>query len=75
VKPGHLGTLGGLKINEKTQVMNKNWDVIPGLYAAGTCTGGYEGDTYDLATSGGTLGFAINTGRIAGENSLKRIGK
>jgi fumarate reductase flavoprotein subunit len=75
VKPAHIGTLGGLKINEKTEVINKSWEVIPGLYAAGTCTGGYEGDTYDLGTSGGTLGYSINTGRIAGENALKSIGK
>jgi fumarate reductase flavoprotein subunit len=67
--------LGGLKINEKAEVINKSWEAIPGLYAAGTCTGGYEGDTYDLGTSGGTLGYAINTGRIAGESALKSIRK
>lgn len=75
VKPAHIGTLGGLKINVKTEVINKSWETIPGLYAAGTCTGGYEGDTYDLGTSGGTLGYSINTGRIAGESALKSIGK
>jgi fumarate reductase flavoprotein subunit len=75
VKPAHIGTLGGLKINVKTEVINKSWEAIPGLYAAGTCTGGYEGDTYDLGTSGGTLGYSINTGRIAGESALKSIGK
>ena len=33
------------------------------------------GDTYDASAAGTTLGFAINSGRIAGENALKYIGK
>lgn len=31
-------TMGGLRINEKTQVLDKNGNVIPGLYAAGEIT-------------------------------------
>lgn len=27
-------TMGGLRINEKTQILDKNGNVIPGLYAA-----------------------------------------
>ena len=45
-------TMGGLRINEKTQVLDTNvkaqaldWEgkVIPGLYAAGEITGGIHG--------------------------------
>ena len=36
-------TMGGLRINEKTQVLDKNGAVIPGLYAAGEITGGIHG--------------------------------
>lgn len=36
-------TMGGLRINEKTQVLDKNGNVIPGLYAAGEITGGIHG--------------------------------
>lgn len=31
-------TMGGLKINEKTQVIGKDGKVIPGFYAAGEVT-------------------------------------
>lgn len=36
-------TMGGLRINEKPQVLDKNGNVIPGLYAAGEITGGIHG--------------------------------
>ena len=78
--PTHVGTLGGIKINHKTEVIREDsttgLDVIPGLYAAGNVAGGMYGDTYDAShTLGLTLAFAINSGRIAGENALKYIGK
>lgn len=36
-------TMGGLRINEKTQVLDEKGRVIPGLYAAGEITGGIHG--------------------------------
>jgi len=36
-------TMGGLVINENTQVLNKQGKPIPGLYAAGEITGGIHG--------------------------------
>lgn len=36
-------TMGGLRINEKTQILDKNGNVIPGLYAACEITGGIHG--------------------------------
>jgi fumarate reductase flavoprotein subunit len=71
--PFALGTLGGIKINHKTEVLNKNQEVIPGLYAAGNDAGGLYGDSYDVVLAGSTLGFAVNSGRIAGENALKYV--
>ena len=68
-----LGTLGGIKINEKTEVLDKSDKVIPGLYAVGNDAGGLYGDSYDVITSGASSGFALNSGRIAGENALKYI--
>ena len=68
-----MGTLGGIKINEKTEVLTEDFDIVKGLYAAGNCAAGMYGDTYDLYTSGGTLGFAVNSGRMAGENAVKFI--
>jgi len=68
-------TLGGIKINQKTEVLDKDDEVIPGVYATGNCAGGLYGETYEVLTTGGSLGFAVNSGRIAGENALKYIGK
>ena len=69
------GTLGGIKINEKTEVLDNEDEVIPGLYAVGNDAGGLWGDTEDLLLPGEALGFALNSGRIAGKNALKYIGK
>jgi fumarate reductase flavoprotein subunit len=70
-----LGTLGGIKINHKMEVVDKKENPIPGLYAGGMDAGGIYGDSYDVITCGGTLAFGVNSGRIAGKNALKYIGK
>ena len=69
-----LGTLGGIKINHKMEVVDKKENPIPGLYTGGMDAGGIYGDSYDVKTCGGTLAFAVNSGRIAGRNALKYIG-
>lgn len=70
----YLGTLGGIKINERMEVVDTETRVIPGLYAAGTDTGGMYGDSYCyLPASGATLGFAVNSGRIAGRNAASFV--
>lgn len=71
-----LGTLGGIKINHKTEVLDKKDKVIPGLYAVGFDAGGMYGDSYCIRDSSGlSSSFAINSGRIAGKNALKYIGR
>lgn len=69
--PGMLATMGGLKINEHMAVIDKHDNPIPGLYAAGNDTGGWEPDTYNINLAGSTFGFAVNSGRIAGENAAE----
>jgi len=64
-----FGSLGGIKINHKTEVLDTHDDVIPGLYAAGADAEAIYGDTYPITLPGSTMGFAINSGRIAGENA------
>ncbi len=71
--PFFLATVGGIKINEKTEVLTKDERVIPGLYAIGNDSVALYGDTYDLWLPATALGFAINSGRIAVENALKYI--
>ncbi|MFC1533389.1 FAD-dependent oxidoreductase [Thermodesulfobacteriota bacterium] len=68
-----LQTIGGLKVNEYMEVLDQQDDPIPGLYAAGVDTGGWEPDTYCDKLSGAALGFSINSGRIAGEVAAKYI--
>ena len=67
-------TNGGIRINHKTEVLKEDRTVIAGLYAAGCTAGGILGDTYEVSTTGGSLSFAVNTGRIAGESVLRHLG-
>ena len=69
--PSAYGSLGGIKINHRTEVLNKDWKKIPGLYAAGTDVCTIYGDSYVFILPGNTMGFAINSGRIAGENAAE----
>lgn len=63
-----LYTNGGLDADENARVRNADGDVIPGLYAAGMCTGGQFGiDT----VSGSWQTNSIVFGRIAGANASK----
>jgi fumarate reductase flavoprotein subunit len=71
--PRFLGTIGGIKINHHMEVLNQKEDPIPGLFAAGVDTGGWEADNYNAILSGTTFGFAINSGRIAGENAADHV--
>ena len=72
--PGAYGSLGGIKINYRTEVLDKQWNTISGLYAAGTDACSIYGDSYVFILPGNTMGFAINTGRIAGENAAEYVG-
>ncbi len=73
IVPFFLATVGGIKINEKTEVLNSEDQVIPGLYAIGNDSVGLYGDTYDLWLPATAFGFAINSGRMAAENVLKYL--
>jgi len=68
-----LTTIGGIKINHRMEVLNKQDKPIPGLYAGGDTTGGWESDTYCITLSGSAFGFAVNSGRIAGENAAEYV--
>jgi fumarate reductase flavoprotein subunit len=69
-------TLGGIKINHKMEVVDKEERAIPGLYAGGNDAGGVYGDSYDVSwTTGGALSFALSSGRIAARSALTYMGK
>jgi fumarate reductase flavoprotein subunit len=71
--PSAYGTLGGIKINHKTEVVTKDFEVIPGLYAAGVDANAIYGDSYVFVLPGNTMGFALNSGRMAGENAAEYV--
>lgn len=63
-------TMGGVEINEFTQVIDATGTIIPGLYAAGEVTGGIHGSN---RLGGNALADVTVFGRIAGESAaLKR---
>ena len=45
---------------------------VTGVYAVIVCTGGF-GDSYMFYFPGSTMGFAVNSGRMAGYNAVEFI--
>ncbi len=75
---GHIGlcdAYGGIKINENMEALDTEDKPIPGLYAAGSTTGCWESESYCYHLTGHLVGFALNSGRIAGENAVKYLSK
>lgn len=70
---GAYGSLGGILINHKTEVMTQDAKVIQGLYAVGTDACNIYGDSYPFILAGNTMGFCLNSGRIAGENAANTL--
>ena len=68
-----FGGLGGIKINHKTEVLNKLIKPIPGLYAVGSDANTMYADTYPGYLSGNTTSFAYTTGLIAAKNAAEYI--
>jgi len=66
-----LDTIGGIKINERMEVISQAGKPIPGLYAAGVITGGWQDETYCAQLLGSARGFALNSGRIAGKSAAE----
>lgn len=72
-RPSAYGTLGGIKINDRAEVLDKEWLPVPGLYAAGTDTCTIYGDSYMFLLPGNTMGYCLNTGRFAGESAAEYV--
>ena len=71
VTAGVHHTMGGLKINEKTEVLNTEGNVIPGLFAAGEVTGGVHGAN---RLGGNAVADFTVFGHIAGESAAAYVG-
>ncbi|MGG6311831.1 flavocytochrome c [Paenibacillus macerans] len=70
IAPGIHYTMGGVKINTNTEVLNKDGKPIPGLFAAGEVTGGLHGQN---RIGGNSVAEIIIFGRQAGIKSAEFV--
>lgn len=68
ITPSVHHTMGGVEINENTQVIDTQGNPIKGLYAAGEVTGGIHGAN---RLGGNAIADALVFGRLAGQNVIK----
>jgi fumarate reductase flavoprotein subunit len=73
--PHFLDTLGGIKVNEKMETLTVENKPVTGLFAAGVTTSGWESESYCSDLNGSAFGYAINSGRIAGESAAEFVNK
>ncbi len=66
-----LAVLGGLVVNPNLQPLDKDRQVIPGLYIAGNTMGNRFAGDYPTMCPGLSHGMAIHFGRIAGQKAAK----
>ena len=71
IAPGIHHTMGGIKIDTDTQVIDTEGNVIPGLFAAGETTGGVHGGN---RIGGNAVCDFVVFGRIAGANAAAYAG-
>ncbi|MDO4976240.1 MAG: flavocytochrome c [Eubacteriales bacterium] len=72
IAPGIHHTMGGLKINTSTEVLDKSGNPIPGLFAAGEVTGGVHGGN---RIGGNAVADIVVYGQIAAESAVNYIGE
>ncbi|AVK64155.1 flavocytochrome c [Lactobacillus sp. CBA3606] len=70
IAPAVHYTMGGVKINRQTQVLNANQQVIPGLYAAGEVVGGLHGNN---RIGGNSIAETVIFGRQAGQQVYRYL--
>ena len=70
VAPAIHHTMGGVKINTNTEVINNSGEVVEGLYAAGEVTGGVHGGN---RIGGNAVTDITVFGRIAGQNAASKV--
>ncbi|BDY06776.1 flavocytochrome c [Ferrimonas sp. YFM] len=70
VSPAIHHTMGGIAINENTEVFLRNGTKIQGLYASGEVTGGVHGKN---RLGGNAIADTVVFGRIAGAQAAKQV--
>lgn len=67
IAPGIHHTMGGIKINANAEVIDKDGNAIPGLFAAGEVTGGVHGAN---RIGGNAVADIVVFGRIASDSAI-----
>lgn len=67
IAPGVHHTMGGLEINTEAEVIGKDGNAIPGLFAAGEVTGGIHGGN---RIGGNAVADIVVFGRIAAKSAI-----
>jgi len=70
---GFDATFGGIKINERMEVISKSYEPIPGLYAAGNNAGSAINVCYHPMHAGTSMSFAVCSGYIAGKCAAEYV--
>ena len=70
IRPGTLGTSGGLRIDADARVLAYRGGVVDGLYAAGNTSASVFGPTYP--SGGGPIAASATFGFIAGRHAASR---
>jgi fumarate reductase flavoprotein subunit len=73
IRPGGYGTVGGIRINENCEACGSDFEPVKGLYAAGADACNIYDDSYMFLLPGNSMGFAVNTGRIAGMSAAEFV--
>lgn len=68
------GTYNGIRVNDKMQAMNKEYQPISGLYVAGQDSGGYFSYPY-YEGAGWTQGYAWTSGAVAARSVIEALKK
>ena len=71
--PSNLIGLGGIGSNRKFEVINKDFEKIPGLYASGMDSTMQYRDVYTITLGGSACAHNVNSGRQAAKNAEKYI--
>lgn len=66
-------TLGGVRINKYGEVLDSNLNPVKGLYSAGQDANSIYGDSYNFNLPGNSMGFAVNSGRMAVNGMVSKL--
>lgn len=73
MEPGIMITMGGIKIDDHMHCVDKDGNVIPGLFSVGCDAGGLFGESYTLSVPGTANGFILTSGWLAADEISDQV--